>query len=632
MRKLAKKTMNIDSVRKILDLLGTDERRNLYILMAAVIVMAGLEVVSVASIMPFLSVAANPASIQENAFLKWGYEFFGYTRVDSYLISLGLASLAALVLSNAFIILVLWLQDRYVWNRNHSISKRLLQQYLSQPYEYFLTRNSADLSKNILEESREVTVQLLQPALQGIAKAVVAIAIVAFLLVIEPFVALGVAVVLGGAYILIYFYVRDTLEEIGSKRVDANQVRYQTVSEAFGGIKEVKIRGKETVFLDQFDEPSKLYARYQTINKVVNKSPRYILEALAFGGVIAIAVYLIAVQEELRRVVPMLGLYAFAGYRLMPALQRSFKGFAMLRFNQEALRTLHRDITGESEELMESTPRSRLRGAASSASAEDADSTERKESEASAGQVLRMDDVLQLNDVSFIYPEANEPAVSEVSLSIEARTTVGFVGQTGSGKTTIVDVILGLLRPQHGDVTVDGTPLYAGNTRAWQREIGYVPQSIYLADDTVASNIAFGVPDDEVDLDEVAEVARMAQIHDFIEKEMPDGYQTSVGERGVKLSGGQRQRIGIARALYHDPSLLVFDEATSALDQATESRVMEAIHGLSGQHTIILIAHRLSTVSRAQCVFMLRQGRLVGEGTYDELLKENEAFQEMAHA
>ena len=622
--------MNIGSAWKILDLLGTDERRNLYMLMGAVIVMAGLEVVSVASIMPFLSVAANPESIHENAFLKWGYEYFGYTSVDTYLISLGLASLAALVSSNAFIILVLWLQDRYVWNRNHSISKRLLQRYLYQPYEYFLTRNSADLSKNILEESREVTVQLLQPALQGIAKAVVAIAIVGFLLIIEPFVALGVAVVLGGAYVLIYLYVREKLEDIGSRRVCANQARFQTVSEVFGGIKEVKIRGKESVFLDQFDEPSKMYARYQTINKVVNKSPRYILEALAFGGVIAIAVYLIAVQEDLRQVVPMLGLYAFAGYRLMPALQRAFKGFAMLRFNQEALRTLHDDIMGVSDDLMVSESRSQTSHVDRHRSV--ADATPRYDSDIASENVLCLEDTLRLDDVSYTYPESVEPAVSNVSLSIEARSMVGFVGQTGSGKTTVVDIILGLLRPEEGDVSIDGESLFDGNTGAWQRGIGYVPQSIYLADETVANNIAFGVPNDDVDLDRVAEVAHMAQIHDFIEGEMPQGYYTSVGERGVKLSGGQRQRIGIARALYHAPSLLVFDEATSALDQATESKVMQAIHGLSGQHTIILIAHRLSTVSRAQRIFMLSKGRLVGTGTYDELLEENEAFREMAYA
>lgn len=579
--------------------------------------MAVLEVASVASITPFLSVAANPESVHENTYLRWAFETFNFTDVQSFLIGLGLVALTALVASNAFITLVIWLQYRYVWNRNHSISKRLLKRYLQHPYEFFLTHNSADLSKNILEEAREVSTQLLQPALQGIAKGIVALAIICFLILIEPFVAFGVAAVLGGAYSGIFLIVRRKLEEIGQKRVQANRGRYQSVSEAFGGIKEVKLRGKESIFLSQFDRPSKQYAQYQTLNTLINKGPRYLLEAVAFGGVIVIAIYLVAVQDNIRQVIPMLGLYAFAGYRLMPALQQSFKGFAMARFNKEALKTLHRDLFDESpQELVRK----------SGTNWRDAGGKERSQ------RHIKLTNILKMNGVTFTYPGADQPAISDLSLDIEARSTVGFVGKTGSGKTTAVDNILGLLRPQKGSILIDGEPLHNGNLRAWQQTIGYVPQHIYLSDDTVACNIAFGIPKEDIDYERVAEVARMAQVRDFIENEMPKSFDTIVGERGVKLSGGQKQRIGIARALYHDPSVLVFDEATSALDQATEARVMEAIRDLTGKHTIILIAHRLSTVSQAQKIFMLSGGRLVGTGTYEELLEKNTAFQKIAQA
>ena len=599
----------MDILKTFFDLLTPRERRNLYLLFCAVLVMAGLEVVSVGSIMPFLQVAADPASVHENAYLSWAYETVGFANTNSFLIALGLAALAALVVSNAFIVFTTWVLFRYVWGRNHSLSRRLLRSYLYRPYEYFLTRNSAELGKNILEEVKEVTGSMLLPALRGGAKGVVALFIIGFLFFVDPVVAGMVTGILGLAYAGVYYAVRDRLDRTGAERVEANTKRYQFVSEAFGGIKEVKLRGKEETFLDQYDDPSKHYARVQAHYRVIKWAPRYILEAVAFGGIILIAVYLIAVQENIRQVIPMLGLYAFAGYRLMPALQQTFKGIASARFNIAALENIHEDL----QKRADAAPHVSMNGTA--------DTTE---------SPLTLDDRLALEDVSFTYPGAEEPAIKDLSLEVPAHTTLGFVGKTGSGKTTTVDLILGLLRPQQGIISVDGTPLRNDNVRRWQQDIGYVPQQIYLADDTVARNIAFGVPEENIDRDAVRDAARRAHIHDFITGELPNRWQTVVGERGVKLSGGQRQRIGIARALYHRPSVLVFDEATSALDQATEASVMEAIYALEGYHTILVIAHRLSTVKRADNIVMLERGRKVGEGTYDELTQQHSKFRSMA--
>jgi len=599
----------VEIIKTFFDLLTPRERRNLYLLFCAVLVMAGLEVVSVGSIMPFLQVAADPASVNENAYLSWAYETFGFDDPNSFLITLGVVALIALVASNAFIIFTRWALERYAWGRNHSISRRLLQTYLNQPYEYFLTRNSSELGKNVLQEVKEVTSQMLQPGLKGAAKGIVALAIIGFLIAVDPVVALMVAVVLATAYAGVYYVVRDWLDRIGEERVETNTERYQYVNEAFGGIKQVKLRGKEESFLNRFDPPSERYARVQAQYRVIKKAPRYILEAVAFGGIILIAVYLIAVQENIQQVIPMLGLYAFAGYRLMPALQSAFTGLASARFNIAALEKIHDDLQRQTQKTSHvSTNGTRD----------------------SHNELLTLDDRLVMDKVSFTYPGADEPAIKELSLEVPARTTVGLVGKTGSGKTTTVDLILGLLRPQEGIISVDGTPLTDENLRAWRQDIGYVPQDIYLSDDTVTRNIAFGVPEENIDMNAARDAAHRAHIRDFVEDELPNRWDTVVGERGVRLSGGQRQRIGIARALYHNPSVLVFDEATSALDQATEAGVMEAIYDLEEDHTILMVAHRLSTVKRADNIVMLDQGCKSVEGEYEYISQRSDKFRSLS--
>jgi ATP-binding cassette subfamily C protein len=603
----------MEVLKTFFELLTVRERRYLYLLFFAVLVMAGLEVVSVASIMPFLSVAADPASVHENVYLSWAFQTLGFDETNNFLIALGLASLGALVVSNTFIVLTTWALYRYAWGRNDNLSRRLLRSYLHRPYEYFLTHNSSELGKNILEEVKEVTNGMIIPGLKGASKGIVAVFIIGFLIFIDPVVASMVAIVLGVSYTVVYFAVKDRLDKYGKNRVKNNTKRYKIVSESFGGIKEVKLRGKEDIFISQYSDPSKWYSRYQARYRVIKKAPRYILEAVAFGGIILIAVYLIVVQNDLQKVIPILGLYAFAGYRLMPALQQAFKGIASAHFNLAALEMLRRGLESGTSSESGTTMGERKVG-----------------EKGFSDDTLQLNNRLVLKDVCFSYPDAEEAAIKDLSLEIPAHTTVGFVGKTGSGKTTAVDLILGLLRPQEGLISVDGIPLQEGTIGQWQRDIGYVPQQIYLSDDTIARNIAFGVPQERIDLDAVKDAARRAHIANFVVDELPDQWNTVVGERGVKLSGGQRQRIGIARALYHNPSVLVFDEATSALDQATEAKVMEAIYELEGDHTMLMIAHRLSTVKRADNIVMLENGAKVGEGTYEELEHRHSKFRSMA--
>ena len=575
------------------------------LLIGAIVVMALLEVVNVSAIAPFLALVSDPGMIDENGILSLFYNTFSFEDVNGFLIVVGLGVFFVMLGSNAWSAFTTWAQLRLVWSLNHQLSLRLLERYLYRPYSYFLNQNSADLSKNLLSEVQQITHQMLQPVILAAGKLVVVVGIVAVLIVTAPMLALVVTIVVGGSYAAIYVSARRRLNAIGRDRAKANQERFTVASEALGGIKDVKILNAEITFIQRFTDPSLRYSRHQATSQIIGSLPRYAIDAVAFGTVVLILVYFVAVDRDLGSIVPMLGLYAFAGYRLMPALQQIFQAVTAVRFYRSALESVLHDLEPQ---LLEAP----------------------SNHGAYAVRPMGLSNQLELRKVSFAYPNMERWAVNDISLVIPANSAVGFVGTTGSGKTTLIDVILGLLRPQVGEIIVDGTPITDENLSAWQMSIGYVPQHIFLTDSTVAENIAFGVPRDEIDMEAVRRAAKIAQIHDFIVNELPNGYDTVVGERGIRLSGGQRQRIGIARALYRDPDVIVFDEATSALDNSTERDVMHAIRSLLGKKTILMVAHRVTTLADCDIVFMLKDGRIVSQGTYRELMAGRGAFVEIA--
>ena len=583
----------MDVARKLIELLSPRERLLLGFLFAALLVVACLEMISVASVLPFLSVAADPGRIHSNEWLAWIYDMFGFTSTNGFLLALASASLLALIVTNASMAAAQWGQIRFALGRSHQLSCRLLKHYLAQPYVFFLRRNSMDLGKNILGETDQVTAVLIA-ALRLAAKALVVVAIVITLILFDPLLALVLTLAFGGAYGLIYVAMRRRLSRLGAERVKANRTRYQLAGEAFGAIKDVKLLGREQIFRSRFVGPSRRFNRCQASSLIISDLPRYALEALAFGGVLVIAIYLLLRGQGLQQTIPVLGFYAFAGYRLMPSLQQVFSSYTKLRYGEPAVDNLHRELNHD------------LNRPASNLKSSDPDA-------AGSAELLPLSGRLELDGVTLAYQDAEEPILRDITLSIEANSTVGIVGPTGSGKTTLVDIILGLLRPQAGEIRVDGIALTDANMRAWQNGLGYVPQHIYLTDDTIANNIAFGIPETEIDRDAVERAARIANIHDFITTKLPQGYDSPVGERGVRLSGGQRQRIGIARALYQDPAVLVFDEATSALDGETEAAVMEAINKLAGHRTILMIAHRLTTLESCQMLLRVKDGRVLTE-------------------
>jgi ABC-type multidrug transport system fused ATPase/permease subunit len=592
-------------LKKLLALLTPSERKRAGLLMGMILVMAFLDMLGVASILPFMAVLANPELVQTNAVLNTAFTIsrhIGIHTPEQFLFALGVLVFVLLVTSLAFKALTTYAQTRFALMREYSIGKRLVEGYLHQPYSWFLNRHSADLGKTILSEVNAVIGNGMIPLMTLMAQSTVALALLILLIIVDPLLALSVGVVLGLAYASIFAVMSGWLKRLGQARIDANKERFTAVSEAFGAAKEVKVGGLEQAYIQRFAKPAEIYAKGHATAKVISQLPRYALEAIAFGGMLLVMLYLMAKSGSFASALPIIALYAFAGYRLMPALQQIYGAFTQLRFAGPALDALHQDFT----------------------------SLQAADAQHGLISPLPLTQAITLNQVSYRYPKAPQPALKGIDLTIPAHSTVGFVGATGSGKTTTVDVILGLLEPQEGLLSIDGQPITATNRRQWQRAIGYVPQHIYLADDSVAANIAFGVNAKDIDQQAVERAAKIANLHEFVVNDLPQGYATTVGERGVRLSGGQRQRIGIARALYHNPQVLILDEATSALDNLTEQAVMEAVNNLGHDITIILIAHRLSTVRECDQIYLLERGEVKAQGTFEELSENNTQFKLMA--
>lgn len=589
------------TVWKLLALLTPQERKRAFLILGMILTMSLLDMIGVASIMPFIAVLANPELLETNAFLNAAYIRLNFAEPQRFLFVLGLLVFMLLVISLAFKALTTYAQLRFTLMREYSIGKRLVEGYLNQPFSWFLSRHSADLGKTILSDVSIIVANGVIPMMNVIAQGTTAIALLTLLVFIDLKLALIVGSTLAVVYALVFLGAQRLLTRLGAERVKANQLRFTVLSEAFGASKEVKVGGLEQAYIQRFSDPAQTYALHTASSQVVGQLPRFALEAVAFGGMLLVVLYLMAQNDSFASALPIIVLYAFAGYRLMPALQQIYGAVTQLRFVGPALDVLHAD-------LMSLQP-----------------------PHANLGQgAIAFKETITLNQILYRYPNAPQPALRNLSLTIHAKSTVALVGATGSGKTTMVDLILGLLEGQQGTLEVDGQAITEHNRRAWQRVIGYVPQQIYLADDTVAANIAFGLDAKDIDQAAVEYAAKNANLHEFVINELPQQYQTTVGERGVRLSGGERQRIGIARALYKNPQVLILDEATSALDNLTEQAVMDAVHHLGQEITIILIAHRLSTVKASDTIFLMEKGELKASGTYDQLNASSPQFRAMA--
>ncbi len=584
----------LDTFRKLSALLNPREQRQALLLLAMMLVLGVVEMAGVASIFPLIAVLSDPSLIESNALLSTTYDLLGFTSLNAYFIFLSAAVFGVVVLRTLFTALTSYGLLHYAHMRTHALSTRLLGSYLRRPYIFFLSRHSADMGKAVLSEVDQVINGSLIPALQLVSQTIISAFIVSVLIIVEPVVAMIAVFTVVGAYGAGYYLVRGQLRRKGEERNEANLRRFAIAQEVLAGVKEVKVGGLERGYLRRFSLASLRFSKLRTQFNLIREMPRHLLEIVAVGGIlVVILTLLIRSDGNLTTALPVMALFAFAGLRLLPAVQVLYQSIVALRFDGPALDRLHEDLfkAEHATDLGAVTP-------------------------------LPFENKMILEDISFAYPQANRQALKKVSLIIPARATIGFVGASGAGKSTLIDIILGLLEPQTGKLTVDGVAITRDNVRSWQASVGYVPQQIFLADESIASNIALGIPSEAIDMLAVERAARLANLHDFIVNELPLGYHTEIGDRGIRLSGGQRQRIGIARSLYNKPSVLVLDEATSALDHDTERQVMAEVRELSRSITILMIAHRLTTLEGCDVVHRLDHGRIVASGTLQDVTQQ----------
>ena len=562
-----------------------------------ILIMAAVDMLGIASILPFMSVLTNPEIIETNDYLKKIFQLvkiYGVDNKQDFIFFIGVFTFVLLIFSLLMRAFTTYLQVKFVQMCEYSIGKRIVENYLHQPYSWFLNRHSADLGKTVLSEINLIIGSGINPLINMLTQFIVAIALVTLLLIVNVKITIVVILTLGGSYITILLIAKKYLKKIGEDRFKSNELRFKSLIEVFGAIKEIKAIGLEKISLKRFSGPAYVFAKTSTSASMISQIPRYFLEGLAFGGSILIILYFMKNNLIFFEAIPLISLFVFVGYRLLPGFQQIYLGLTQLSFISSSLDKLYKDVK-------EFVPIQI-----------DKDKSE-----------LKLNKEITLNNINYNYPNTSFKTIENLNLNIPARSKIAFVGTTGSGKTTLIDIILGLIEAQDGTLSVDGQIISKNNVRSWQRTIGYVPQQIFLADDTIFANIAFSKKYENINRDAVIKASKIANLDNFIMNELPQKYETIIGERGVRLSGGQRQRIGIARALYHNPQLLILDEATSSLDNHTEKLVMDAINNLNDEITIIIIAHRLNTIKNCEKIVLMERGRIKKIGTYDEIIKDD---------
>jgi ABC-type multidrug transport system fused ATPase/permease subunit len=580
------------ALRQLYHFMSPRRRREFYLVLVLMLVGALAELVAIGAVLPFLSLLADPTKLQQMPWLLHLFNSFGAYARGELLIAATVLFATAAVIAGALRLQLAWSGQGFVFRLGHDAGVEIQRRILSQPYSYHIANNTSEIVAS-LEKVQILVFSVLLQLMQAATAVFISLFIIAALIQVDPFTAGISAAAFGAIYVVVSLLTQGRLAQNSAIIGTAYSERVQIIQESLGGIRDVIIDSSQPIYLDTFRRIDRRFSNAKAMTAFIGTAPRFVIEAAGMVLIAVLALIISAREGGFAGALPILGALALGAQRLLPLIQQIYYGWSALAGN--------RSVVGQVLDL--------LRLPAPS------------ESEAATRPPpLPFQDRIQVEEVSFAYPGRAEPALDQVSLSIPRGARVALVGKTGSGKSTLADLLMGLLEPTAGRVTVDGVPLTGDARRGWQRSIAHVPQAIFLADTTIGRNIAFGWRPEEIVRERVIEAARRAQLHDFI-ADLPEGYATSVGERGVRLSGGQRQRLGIARAIYKQAPVLVLDEATSALDDATEAAVMQALEDLGEQGlTIIMIAHRLSTVAGCDLVARLENGRIIDIGSYEQVI------------
>ncbi len=593
-----------EKINKILYILPKKDPIKIAILFGLMMVAALLEVIGIGMIPAFVSIVASPERVLEYEPIQPLLSTMNISTSRDLLIWGSVTLVSVFILKSIYIIAFNYIEARFIYNRRYIISHRMMSAYMRAPYTFHLERNTAELLRNITQEVNLLIGKVITKILSLAKEGVMALAILLFLFIAEPFITLMVILFAGfGAGSFLYITKRKVkaygLQEQGHRRE-----MIKAVNQGLGGIKDARVLNREAEFIDKFRYEAEESSRLLTYITYIKKIPLPMVETIAVVGMMFISALLVWQGRPMTVIIPILTLFGMAIVRLMPAIRTLTADYTYLIYNIVSIDPIYDDLKTLEESNKEFV-------------------ADRKNS-----KVLKLEHSLDLKDVSYSYPNSAELALKNISLKVPRGSAIGLIGESGAGKTTIVDVLLGLLEPTSGVIEVDGKDIHE-NLSAWQKNIGYIPQSIYLADESLRGNIAFGLPENEIDDEKVMRALNLAQLMKLI-NQLPEGLDTVLGEHGTRLSGGQRQRVGIARALYHNPDVLVMDEATSALDNLTEKEITKSIESLKGDRTIIMIAHRLSTVKNCDILYLMKDGEFIEAGTYDELALNNKEFKRMA--
>ncbi|MDP9200813.1 MAG: ABC transporter ATP-binding protein/permease [Gemmatimonadota bacterium] len=591
-------------VRRLLFAVG-DDARHVPWLIAQMTAVALLELLTIGGIPPLVSLLTRPEGAVNRPGMRTLYALSGASDTGAFIWIFGLALLLLFVLKAILSAATSYRQFKFSYHVQMALGKRMLERLLAHDYAFFLQQNTAILLKNVTTEVLLFAGGVLIPTLQLVTQAMILITIVALLAWASAATAALTVGIIGGMIGLLYILLHRRLNAWGIVREAKLSELNRTTHQALAGVKAVKTTGSEGLFLDEFARHGLVYARSNTLYQTAAVTPPLIIELVLFGGGIAVMLYYSQHGRDVRTLLPLVTLFGVAAYRILPAARLIFAHVVTIRYNMQSLNVIVDALRDWS-----ATP------------------TPISAPSARPARALPLQTEIRLNEVSYQYPGANRSAIEDISLSIKAGTHVAFVGSSGAGKTTVMDLVLGLLAPTSGTIEIDGQRLTPELRPQWQRTIGYVPQQVFLADATLRRNIAFGVPTDLID-DRAAQSAVQRACLSTLVGRLPKGLDTDVGENGARLSGGERQRVAIARALYTSPSVLILDEATSALDSVTERDINDELLESAGGLTIIIVAHRLSTVRNCDRLILIKNGRIEAEGGYDDLVRQSEEFAEM---